>query len=97
MSNETKFTDAELEQIKNVQKVYNDVVLKSGQLFIQRETLEKRLMDIDMAMNQLKTDLNTAAETEKKLADELVKKYGDGELNPQTGIFIPKPKPPTQS
>ena len=51
--------------------------------------LERQLDDIFKATDKLRKSLLTAQDEEKAFIEEVNKKYGDGVLDPQTGIFKP--------
>jgi uncharacterized protein involved in exopolysaccharide biosynthesis len=92
-----KLTPEELEPIKQVQQRYSDVQLEYGRLFIERTALESRINEIEQRFRELAAQLDANRKKEKDISDELVQKYGVGQLNPQTGEFTPMPEPPAQS
>lgn len=93
MAETIKITEAELEPIKKVQQAYSEVQLEFGQLFIERTALEQRINEIEQRFRELTDKLGENRKKEKEVADELVKKYGIGQLNPQTGEFTPQSAP----
>ena len=78
-----------MQSIKNIQEEYQAKVIQFGQIALEKTVLEKKLKELydfhDKAVEEL-TDLQ---QREKKLADELNAKYGQGTLDPKTGEFMP--------
>ena len=82
MPEEVKFTDEELKQVQNIQTSYADVTNKFGQLKLAQVRLDKQEVDLENALKQVQ-------DNETKFLDEITKKYGQGTLNPETGVFTP--------
>ena len=86
---EIKFTEEEMKKLKELQDNFNNLILQFGQLNIEDINFEKtknRLADIREKLN---TEYSVLLDAEKKLSAELNTKYGDGILDPRTGIFTP--------
>ena len=79
---ETKFTDEEMQQLTALQQEFNLIVIKFGQLNIDKIALEQ-------TENNLKEQYKQLREKENTLASVLSSKYGQGKLDPNTGIFTP--------
>tara|TARA_Y100000034_G_C6511423_1_gene219787 strand:- start:172 stop:450 length:279 start_codon:yes stop_codon:yes gene_type:complete len=90
MSEEVKFTDDELGQVKEMQDNYFNVQNEFGQLSMSRIRLEKQLVKTDQQEDELHQKLIEIENAEKSFLDEITKKYGKGTLNPETGVFIPE-------
>ena len=86
---EVKFTDDELKQIKIIQSSYNEITSKLGQLSIAKLRLEQQQNSLGKEEETLMDSFNKAQDTEQKFLDEITKKYGQGTLNPETGVFTP--------
>ena len=84
-----KFTEEELKTIKEFQKKYLDIQMGFGQGEITRSRLESQLDTVYQAVEDLKEKLLSVQEEEKTFISDINKKYGDGVLDPQTGIFKP--------
>jgi len=87
MSEEVKFTEEELKQIKSIQEEYYNVQLEYGNLTIIRNRLEKDLNIANENESNLNKKFEEIQDEEKKFLDEVTKKYGRGTLNPETGVF----------
>ena len=82
MPEEVKFTEEELTQVQNVQKSYASVQNQFGQLKLAQIRLDKQEVDLENALTSIQ-------EEEKKFLDGITEKYGQGSLNPETGVFTP--------
>ena len=87
-SKEVKFTGDELKTLKDIQQSYVDVQVNLGQIGIARIRLENQLNDITNNEISLREKFDNTAKNESKFLDEIRKKYGDGTLDPETGVFI---------
>ena len=90
MPDKIKFTQEELDNIKDFQKQYMDVQMNFGQSEIIRLRLTTQLEDLDTHAISLEEDFKKIQQEEKTFIDGVNKKYGDGVLDPDTGVFTPK-------
>jgi|TARA_Y100000592_G_C5336220_1_gene251983 hypothetical protein len=79
---EIKFTDEELKKLQDVKQTYERLTINLGQLGMQRINLE-------MQEKALKDKLDKLMETERELAKTFSTKYGQGQLDINTGKFTP--------
>ena len=89
MSEPIKFTNEELEKIKNIQNQYIDIQNAFGQVSLSRLRLQEQIQLLDEKDEENKQKFYDVQKNEKQFLDEITKKYGDGTLNPDTGIFTP--------
>ena len=82
MPEEVKFTDEELTQVQNIQKSYANVQNQFGQLKLAQIRLDNDEVTLEDALKSIQDD-------EKKFLDGITEKYGQGSLNPETGVFTP--------
>ena len=82
MPEEVKFTEEELTQVQNIQKSYANVQNQFGQLKLAQIRLDKDEI-------QLVDALKSIQEEENKFLEGITEKYGQGSLNPETGVFTP--------
>ena len=80
MPEEVKFTEEELTQVQNIQKSYQNVQIQFGQIKLAQIRLDEQEIDLESALKQIQ-------EEEKKFLDGITDKYGQGTLNPETGVF----------
>ena len=84
---ETKFTDDELKSLQDLQSSYQQKQLQFGQLRVQKLLVQQQLDSLESAEVQLESEYVGVQDTERKLVDDLNKKYGPGSLDPSTGVF----------
>ena len=80
MPEEVKFTEEELTQVKNISLSYQNIQNQFGQLKLTKIRLEQQEVDLKDALEQIQSE-------EKKFLDGITNKYGQGTLNPETGVF----------
>ena len=89
MSEEVKFSEDEIKELKELQKGYLDVQAKFGQIKIARISVQRQIEELDNAEEGSYKEFNELQDKEKGLVDGLTEKYGQGTLDPQTGVFTP--------
>ena len=94
---EVKFTESELEQIKGFQKRYVEIQMGFGQAEITRSRIETQFEALDTFHDELRENLSKVQEEERAFIDDINKKYGDGVLNPETGVFTPNQQNPIEN
>ena len=82
MPEEVKFTEEELTQVQNIQKSYVSVQNQFGQLKLAQIRLDEQEVDLEEALKSIQSE-------EKTFLDGITEKYGQGTLNPETGVFTP--------
>ena len=82
LEKENKFTEEELTQVRNVQNSYVNIQNSFGQLKLAQLRLEQQEIELEDNYKQVQ-------EEEKKFLDGITEKYGEGTLNPETGVFTP--------
>ena len=86
MADEIKFTEDELKSLKDLQETYGKVQADFGALKVRRLVLDQQLEELDNAEEAVHKAYTDNQDTERKLVEELNKKYGPGTLNPETGM-----------
>ena len=89
MSEPVKFTEEEMNGVKDIQKQFFDIQRQFGQIAMARLRLQEQLDNLDQSESDLVDQFNKNKEKENKFLDETTKKYGEGSLNPETGEFTP--------
>ena len=92
MSESVKFTDEEMKELKEIQESYIEVQNNLGQTQVSILRLEQQRENLFSYENSLKEKFFKVQEDEKKFIEKVTEKYGDGELNPNTGEFISQKK-----
>ena len=88
-SNETKFTEDELNSLRKLQQDYLSTQSQFGQITITEMNLSSQLEELEKIKNETEENFKKLQQTEKELVDELTAKYGQGQLDPKTGISTP--------
>ena len=89
MADPIKFSDEEMQKLAGLQTSYREKMEKFGQVKVQRLLLTQQLSALESAAQQVEVEYKDVQESEKKLVDTLNKKYGQGTLDVETGIFTP--------
>ena len=84
---DTKFNKEEVEKAKEIRQVYADIQYTFGQIGIARVRLEQQLDGLEDVEGQLKDKFMKTQSEEQDYIAAIQKKYGDGTLDPETGIF----------
>ena len=87
--NEVKFTQEELKQVQSIQKSYLNIQNQFGQITMAQIRLEEQENSLKKEHENLLESLKNIQSEEKKFLDGITEKYGQGTLNPETGVFIP--------
>jgi len=80
MPEEVKFTKEELTQVKNIQENYASIQNKFGQLKLTKIRIANEEVTLEDSLKNIQNE-------EQKFLDGITKKYGQGSLNPETGVF----------
>jgi len=80
-----KLSKEELQSLKDNQTESSNLVFQLGQVDVQRSILEGQRSEVLSKLGDLQDSQN-------KLAKELQEKYGDGNINLETGEFIVEEK-----
>ena len=88
---EVKFTKDEMSQLTELQQTYAAVQNTLGQLSVSSIRLSQELGSLDEAESKLRTDFVETQQKERDFVQEINNKYGDGNLDLNTGVFTPRP------
>ena len=86
---EIKFTQEELDQISEYRQKYLDIQMGFGQAEITDYRLQRQYENLDKFTEDLKKQFDDIQEEEQKFIAAINEKYGDGVLDPDTGVFTP--------
>ena len=86
---EIKFTQEELDSIKAFQQRYLDIQMGFGQVEITKMRIATQQTNVDTFSTDLHEQFNTVQTEEREFIDGINEKYGDGVLDPDTGVFTP--------
>jgi K+/H+ antiporter YhaU regulatory subunit KhtT len=83
MSKEIKFTAEELESVSSIKSSFESLTFKFGQV-------ELEIQNLELEKTKLKEELVLVKANESKTIANITTKYGDGTLDPESGVFISK-------
>tara|TARA_R110000737_G_scaffold126983_1_gene159440 strand:+ start:847 stop:1128 length:282 start_codon:yes stop_codon:yes gene_type:complete len=86
---EKKFTEEEMKKLRSIQQSYFEIQNSFGKVKIAKMNLDKQLEDLIKFEDSLMEKFTSNRKDETEFVDEVTKKYGDGNLNLETGTFIP--------
>ena len=86
---DTKFSQEEMEKIKDIQSSYVGIQQAYGQVEVGRLRLEQQLDATQKASNDLRDKFVETQQDEQNFIEELNEKYGDGSLDLESGTFTP--------
>ncbi len=89
---ETKFTEEELQELRDLQTNYQQKVFDFGNLKVEKMLMEKRQVDLEDKEESLQEEWEGVQEQERELVQKLTDKYGPGQLDPTSGVFTPQPE-----
>jgi oligoribonuclease NrnB/cAMP/cGMP phosphodiesterase (DHH superfamily) len=84
-----QLTPEELQQIKELQSKYNQTIFEVGASEAQIIAFQQGIENLQKAKNGLVSDLKTIEQKESELVKSLQEKYGQGNINPETGEITP--------
>ncbi len=89
MSEEVKFTTEELNQVKEIQDDYFEVQNTLGQLQVARIRFDNQLLQLNEKEDEARKKFIDTQNKENNFLQSIREKYGDGSLDPDTGVFTP--------
>ena len=90
MSEVTKLTDEELSLVKSLRDEIVGVISNVGQLKLTHDLMEEDLITVKSRLTEQTTKYKELLNKEKSVIDDLLKKYGIGSLDVETGVFTPE-------
>lgn len=88
MAKEIKFTKEEVSKIEQIRIDASTIFTQLGQLTIEKNRRIKEIEDLESSFIQKHQSLQ---QEERDLFESLNQKYGDGNYDPKTNTFVPKP------
>ena len=84
-----KIDQVDIDSIKDLRTKSSELILKFGELELEFIYLETRKNELNTYKDSLVEELAKMQKTEKTLTTEMEAKYGQGNLNLESGEFIP--------
>ena len=82
MAKDIKFSDDELKQISDIRTNYAEITNRFGQIQLTKYNLQKQ-------EEQAEIDFESVKVKEQEVLKGITDKYGQGTLDPNTGVFTP--------
>jgi hypothetical protein len=89
MAEQIKFTNDEIELLKKLQEDYLNVQNKFGQITITEFNLNNQFQELAKIKEETSKSFEEIQQRERELVDKLTEKYGQGTLDPKSGVFTP--------
>ena len=84
-----KLTSEELEQVTKLAQIFQQTVYEIGMIENTINGFNKEISKLNEDKKRLFNDLSTLETKELEMADSLRTKYGEGNINPETGEITP--------
>ena len=89
MSENKKIEKVDIESIKELRQKSSELIVKFGEVELEFIYAENRKNELDTYKAGLVKELTELQESEKTLTTDMETKYGQGNLNLETGEFVP--------
>ena len=89
MAEDIKFTEDEMTSLKQLQEDYTTKQEQLGQISVQRILLNQQIESLEQKQQELEKEYVDVQQREQGLVKTLNEKYGQGQLDPNTGVFTP--------
>lgn len=90
MSELKKLTDEELSSVRVLREEIVGVISLVGQLKLTHDLMNEDLKSVKSKLEEEVVKYKALLVKEKGLVDDLLKKYGMGSLDVETGVFTPE-------
>ena len=87
LDEKNKFSTEELKQVSEIRDGYANIQNTFGQIAVAKIRLEEQINDIEKSNEDNIKAFTDLQEKERNFLDGITKKYGEGTLNPETGVF----------
>ena len=86
---EIRFTKDEMDSLRELQNEYTQKQNLLGQISFQALFMKQQIEELEAKKTQVEKEYMEIQQKEKQIVDDLNSKYGEGSLNPETGVFTP--------
>tara|TARA_B100002019_G_scaffold155373_1_gene133835 strand:+ start:1279 stop:1554 length:276 start_codon:yes stop_codon:yes gene_type:complete len=87
-NNQCKITDDEKNELVELNAEYQNLLLSMGELNVEELSLKTQLKSLKQTKKKYKESLIQFKNKEKIFSDRLTKKYGAGDLDISSGIYL---------
>lgn len=85
-----KLTEQEHSGVLGLQEKIVTLFTEVGRLYLQKSVLQKELTGIEKQLESKQDEFNKVVSEQSELYKGLLEKYGEGEFDPDTGVFKPE-------
>jgi len=85
-----KLTEQEHSSVLGLQDKIVTLFTDVGKLYLQKSVLQKELKNIETQLENKQDEFNKVVTEQSELYKGLLEKYGEGEFDPETGVFKPE-------
>jgi len=89
MSEQIKLTEEEMKRFTDLQAEFHRSILAMGQMQLRGYMIDEEIQKLKSDETKLKDEHLELQKQEEALINEIQTKYGEGSLNPKTGVFTP--------
>ena len=89
MSEQIKFTNEEIAEIRQIQSNYQAIGLELVQLKLAIDSTKSQLSALELEEKATSERIQEVNQKEKQFARALEDKYGKGEIDLESGVFTP--------
>jgi DNA-binding transcriptional MerR regulator len=89
MSEQIKFTEEEIQDIRQVQSNYQAIGLELVQIKLALANTKNQLESLELEEKALTERISEVNTRERQIAKQLEDKYGKGEIDLESGVFTP--------
>ena len=89
MSEQIKFTEEEIQEIRQIQSNYQTIGLELVQIKLALTSAQSQLEALQVEERMLTERISDVNDKEKQIAKDLEAKYGKGEIDLESGMFTP--------
>ena len=84
-----KLSEEDIAQVTALQEKYADITAKLGQLKIEQIMINNQVQRLAQLEQTFSDEYNAIQKEEVKFAEDITKKYGEGQINLDTKEYIP--------
>tara|TARA_R110000824_G_scaffold336392_2_gene522910 strand:+ start:513 stop:794 length:282 start_codon:yes stop_codon:yes gene_type:complete len=88
MVKEIKVDENTIKEVKDLRNEINKIMFDFGNLKLEKINLDQRLKDLEKLESDMTAKYKGNMTKEKKIADKLKEKHGDGYVNLDNGTFV---------
>lgn len=86
---EIKLTEQEIQTIQDLRTRYASTTAQMGQLRVEQMLVNQQVKRLNELDEKFQAEYLATQSDEEKFAKEITEKYGNGDINLETGVFTP--------